>query len=317
MFFGGRIVELRDPSIPSMPCRRPVPMRSAFAIGVLPLVLLLSLMREKPVAASNANNYFCKGCATVMEHVWRNAEPMIQRISSKVTAGSAANATVDIKGLVVDGICKESILADGFDTSNLGGRFSESHHLAYVSTIRDACTQMVDKNAQVIAGAFSGNFPDLADLYTTMYDTCVTQQDLCNAPEEDVANDEISGLDKCESCKSVVGDTVGVLTRSKGSADYLSRKHVWSVLEEECSFIVSRFPKRIGLRLQEACQDLLQDYDEDIVDVLSSADSNPVRTICGKQTARMCRKGKENKWSSFLKSLFHASSDAQATHYEL
>merc|ERR1712146_325171 len=133
-------------------------------------------------------------------------------------------------------------------------------------------------------------------------------------PEEDVASDNISNLDKCESCKSVVADIVGVLTRSKGSADYLSRKHVWSVLEEECSFIVSRFPKRLGLRLQESCQDLLQDYDEDMVDVFSSADPNPVRTICGKQTARMCRKGKDNKWEEFRRSVFHAAS---GSHDEL
>ena len=40
-----------------------------------------------------ANNYFCKGCATVMEHVWRGADPMVSRISSRITAGSQANAT--------------------------------------------------------------------------------------------------------------------------------------------------------------------------------------------------------------------------------
>ena len=33
-----------------------------------------------------------KGCATVMEHVWR-ADPMVSRISSRITAGSQANAT--------------------------------------------------------------------------------------------------------------------------------------------------------------------------------------------------------------------------------
>ena len=55
-----------------------------------------------PAGASNADNYFCRGCATTMEHVWRGADPMVARISSRLTAGAQANASLDIKGLVVD-----------------------------------------------------------------------------------------------------------------------------------------------------------------------------------------------------------------------
>lgn len=270
-----------------------------------------------PAAASNANNYFCRGCATTMEHVWRGAEPMVARISSRMTAGAQANASLDIKGLVVDRICTEAVLQDGFGTSNLGARFEKDHRLRYVGTIRDACTQMVDKNADVISGAFAGNFPDVAGLYDATYATCVTQQDLCDGPEEEEEEAAVAELDQCEGCKSVVADIAGVLTRSKGAPEYLSRKHVWAVLEEECTFIVARFPKRLGLRLQESCQDLLQDYDEDMVDVFASADPNPTRTICGKQTARMCRKGKGNNWKEFRRSLFHAASGAPGAHYDL
>ena len=283
----------------------------------LPLLLAALALCVSPVPASNAGNYFCRGCATTMEHVWRGAEPMVSRISSRITAGKKSEATLDIKGLVVEGICSEAVLQDGFGTSNLGARFEDSHRLRYVETIRDACKQMVDKNAGVISGAFGGNFPDLAGLYDATYKTCVTQQDLCDGEKEEVEEEGAIELDKCEGCKSVVADIAGVLTRSKGAPDYLSRKHVWGVLEEECTFIVSRFPRRLGLRLQESCQDLLQDYDEDMVDVFSSADPNPARTICGKQTARMCRKGKENKWKEFRRSVFHAATGARDEHYEL
>ena len=176
------------------------------------------------------------------------------------------------------------------------------------------------KNADVISEAFAGNFPIVAGLYDATYATCVTRQDLCDgldAEDDETEEAAVSDLDKCEGCKSVVADIAGVLTRSKGAPGYLSRKHVWAVLEEECTFIVARFPKRLGLRLQESCQDLLQDYDEDMVDVFSSADPNPGRTICGKQTARMCRKGKGNKWNEFRRSVFHAASGAPGAHYDL
>ena len=104
---------------------------------------------------------------------------MVSRISSRITAGSQANATLDIKKLVVEGICAESILQDGFGTSNLGARFEKdgSHGLLYVETIRDACAQMVEKNGDVIASAFGGNFPDLAGL--TCYGTKRVSRRIC------------------------------------------------------------------------------------------------------------------------------------------
>ena len=46
----------------------------------------------------------------------------------------------------------------------------------------------------------------------------------------------------------------------------MTRKHIWSVLEDECQHIVFRFQGKVGRRLQNMCENLMDDHDEEMAE---------------------------------------------------
>ena len=284
---------------------------SAAASLLLLCVLLWGGFHHPPAAqASNADNYFCRACATLFEESWHASEPIVAKLRANLAAGHAKNVTVDLKGRVVQKICDQ-------------GRFRPTDRLAYTDRIRDGCAKIVEQNDWVVAEGLSGKeFPDLADLYPRTYWACVEKMDLCDpvplkahAFDPVLFEDKLPGtskLDECERCKAVVADIIGVLSRSKGSPKYRTREHVWSVLEDECVHIVSRFPKHVGLRLQSTCENLLEDYEDELVGFFAGQDGDPFEAICGdpgKLGTRMCRRGVENRpFTKFVRSPYHKDS---------
>merc|ERR1711991_592532 len=111
---------------------------------------------------------------------------------------------------------------------------------------------------------------------------------LCDDDEVDV-----DPKDKCELCLTVVQDIKNVLTRKKAADVYMTRKHVWAVMEDECQHIVFRFQGKTGRRLQSMCEELMDDYEEEIAEALLDG-NNLGKKICGKQAANKCRKRKGN-----------------------
>tara|TARA_B100000795_G_C22681722_1_gene392015 strand:- start:88 stop:810 length:723 start_codon:yes stop_codon:yes gene_type:complete len=220
-----------------------------------------------------------------MEQTWINTLPIIKRFQSSQTAGTSSNATIDIENKVVRQLCG----ANNHEQS----RFHSKHKLHYTEEIQDTCTQLIDKNAKVISQELKGTFPSLSNLYQRTKDLCVTKLDLCDVPNENMF--ESNKHSKCDLCKMVVDDFTDTYTRSKGSTMYLSKTHVWGHFDDACTMIQARYPKSISSRMIDMCENLLDEYEEDIADVFLKRQKNPAKQICGKKGMNVC-KNQQGQW---------------------
>ena len=169
------------------------------------LCLLFSLLTLPFVNAANANNYFCRGCATVIEHTWQNTLPIIQSFSASKTAGSTANTTFDIQNLVVKKLCTTS-----------STKFHVKSSLRYTEEIRDTCAQMVNTNPSIVSGSISGTFPELSKLYERTENVCMNQMDLCSAPSMEQL-EAFKNVNECEMCQIIPQvATMDICIRTKG-----------------------------------------------------------------------------------------------------
>ena len=267
------------------------------------LCLLFSLLTLPFVNAANANNYFCRGCATVIEHTWQNTLPIIQSFSASKTAGSTANTTFDIQNLVVKKLCTTS-----------STKFHVKSSLRYTEEIRDTCAQMVNTNPSIVSGSISGTFPELSKLYERTESVCMNQMDLCSAPSMEQL-EAFKNVNECEMCQIIVDDMTDTLTRCKGSNMYLTKTHVWGHIDDGCSMIQARYPPSISGALQTACDNLFEDYEEEIADAFTSKVDNPAKIICGKMGKGVCKNMKGNwKINPLLKSPFSLQ---QSPNYDL
>ena len=123
---------------------------------MLPLIFLL-LSNAPTIFASNSNNYFCRGCAVIVEQTWQGTMPILSKFQQSQVAGSSTNKTVDIENLVVRTLCGPK--------GKREQRFYPKHDLAYTKEIRDTCNQVIDRNAAVISQGIAGTFPPLSKLY--------------------------------------------------------------------------------------------------------------------------------------------------------
>lgn len=236
------------------------------------------------VTSSLGNNYYCKGCSTLMEETWSAAMPLVARARLGVEGGAQADVTVDIETQVVKHICG----------SRFSNRYQKNHPLTYTVPIRDSCSRITSKNADVVAQGFYGTFPDAYELYLRIAEVCVARMDLCDPPLEGT----FANLNECSRCKIVINDMEGMLTKAKGSAKYLTSRHVWDMLENECQMLPSRYPKASALGLQETCEQLLEDYDSFIAETFKAGDKHPGKKVCGSTGTNMCptKLGEEQKW---------------------
>ena len=228
---------------------------------------------------SNAGGYFCKGCAVVMEHTFLQIVEKMEFLEANTRAGEAKEVTMDFEEEIINSLCDSNLFLD------------------YTREIKDACKQIVDKNSKLVANAFTKPKTDYTYLYDLIQDVCgEDKMNLCDDDEE-----EVNYKDKCELCLTVVSDIKNVLTRKKAADVYMTRKHVWAVLEDECQHIVFRFKGVLGRRLQNMCESLMDDYEEEMAEAL--LDGNHLgKKICGKSGANICKKrkgaweGKNSPW---------------------
>ncbi len=244
---------------------------SASLVVLVVTGVFMLLLPKVSVAKSNADGYFCKGCAVVMEHTFLQVVEKLQFMEANTPAGEQKEVKMHFDKEIIEPLCDSNVFAD------------------YTREIKDACKQIVDKNSNVVATAFVNAKSNYNYLYNKIQDICGEKKmNLCDDDEVDIDYE-----DKCELCLSVVQDIKHVLTRKKAADVYMTRKHVWAVMEDECQHIVFRFKGKIGRRLQNMCEELMDDYEEEIAEAL--LDGNKLgKKICGKQGANKCRKRKGN-----------------------
>lgn len=96
---------------------------------------------------------------------------------------------------------------------------------------------------------------------------------------------------------------------------YLTKTHVWGHFDEGCAMIQARYPPSISGRLQSACDELIEEYEEEIAEAFLSRVDTPSKVICGKRGSGVCRNQQGNwKLKADLKSPFSLQ---QSLNYDL
>lgn len=224
------------------------------------------------VEGSVGNGQFCRGCAVLLEHAADEVRDFARHVSTKVEAGSKKKIKLDVNALIAKPMC------------------SKPYYLGYTSSIKDACKQIIDKNFFVVGEAFRNHGqPSPDDVYGIIDWACRERMDLCDGFQDD----SDYGTDPCHQCLTVVRNVQDLLTRRRDSKDYLSRKHVWGVLEDACPYMEMHHPKPYGFGLRSMCDVLMEDYDEELARVFVQHDPNdslsPGQMICGSSTAALCK----------------------------
>ena len=237
--------------------------------------------------ASNGDNHFCKGCTVTMEHAWHEIDELLADFQTHVTAGVQQNVTIDIDGRVAKHLCDRPYWKD------------------YTQEIKDGCAQIIDKNSFIIREAFHGDKATPSMMYDKIRFACVERQDLCDPLTPELARERYGAkrMGACDECLTVVRGVHDVLLRKKGSPGYLSRKHVWAALEDACTLVLAHHPPPHAARLQERCEQLMEEYDEDMADAFANYDfedaTAPARAICGRAAAGLC-KNRQGDWAGVM-----------------
>ena len=141
-------------------------------------------------------------------------------------------------------------------------------------------------------------------IYDKISYACAERMDLCDRPTEADIEERYAAsngrMAPCDECLTVVREVQDVLVRKKsGSRYYLSRKHVWAVLEDACTLVLAHHPPPHAARLQERCEQLMEEFDEDMADAFANYGfddpSAPARAICGRAAAGLC-KNRQGDW---------------------
>ena len=182
---------------------------------------------------------------------------------------------------------------------------SSAYHIQFPNHAhtQEACKMLSKDNAIPISYIFTGEPPSASLAYKRTVELCVNKLDVC---EEDTNLAEtfqkISRKDRnCWLCHVISRDFVSTLQRYRT----VDRKVVFRALDDLCSRIAIRYPKRLGLKLevtgfvslrlrplihnthnkQEKCDELVED-DDKLSDIADCDSWRTHRRTCPIVTAR-------------------------------
>jgi hypothetical protein len=256
---------------------------------------LLILLPNSVYAESNADNYFCRACGVVMEHMHRTLTAETEKLRARVTAGSTESVKIDTPSMA-RALCDDNT-------------FKKKHD----DFIVEGCKEIVDKNADLLADIFAGEPPTPSTTYARTVDACITKMNLC-----DERTLPTKPLDRCEACLAVVQDIHDVVLRRKGKRSYKTRKHIGDLLDEECTDIALRHPPAIVPSMQEACEDLVSDFEKQVIQsfTYTGPAHDPARMLCGSGGLGVC-KGRKGVWTGVRSPFAYVPEHAKEEHDEL
>ena len=219
-----------------------------------------------------------------MERTYAALAEQTSFVQDHITAGVSEEVTFDLLRLARDACSPHD--------------FRSSHEEA----IATRCDDILDKNAHVVSSSFRGTAPTPESMYERTLGVCAETMDLCDAPTDAPP----AASNKCEACLAVVQDVMDVLGRGRGTATYLSKKHVWGVLDDVCASLPLRHPSDGGwaAAMQHVCDDILDTVEDDVAEALLDGRS-PARAACGSDGLALC-KGRKGDWTAAWRSPFHA-----------
>jgi hypothetical protein len=205
---------------------------------------------------------------------------------------------------IIESMCRREEFRDLYHKDIRVRVFISTDNLFLLHThthTQDVCQMLSKDNAIPIAFLFTGKAPSPSLAYLRTREMCVGKLDVC---EEDTTLEETYEKiprkhRKCWLCHVIARDFVGTLQRYHT----VDRKVSFRVLDELCSRIAIRYPKRVGLKLevttsltlifrtiflpdliciytcshnQEMCDEITEDDDKlsDIVDVVIARQHN-------------------------------------------
>lgn len=142
--------------------------------------------------------------------------------------------------------------------------------------------QREDKTLSAFAKHFSGEAPSDSNVFLRKGLICGELRKECRTLEVRYGDVKAVGpggrsapapgaLTKCNICSMYVSDVwAGLRRKSRHTSDFLSAGHVERVLENSCNTVRRNFPSHVARQLEHACEDLLLDYDSDLLHVFTS-----------------------------------------------
>jgi hypothetical protein len=247
-------------------------------------------------AGSNADNYFCRACGVVMEHMHAKILEETDRRALRTGAGLEETMTVDTPTMAKE-ICDNPAFVKKYDTF-----------------IVEGCKEIVGKNADVIASLFGGSPPTPETTYARTLVACIDKMNLCDARELPDAP-----YNQCEACLAVVQDMNDVLLRRKGQKGYKTRKHVADMLDDECQTLGLRHPPAVVKGMEKTCDKLVSEYEDQIKMVFTYQGPHgeqPGRALCGSGGLGVCQ-GRKGIWKGTRSPFAYVPEYAKAEHDEL
>lgn len=224
------------------------------------------------------------------------------------------------------GQAKKSMHVDGdMESALLQSLCKGAAYLPYADHIKKGCADLLNANGTHILRVFSGGKLRAEDTVNRKHTICAEMMQVCPVvkPPKKVS--------KCRACAEAMQDLHFLLRRSinllwskttdgpnghsspalrdaKGIQHRFSRKHIIIEIQELCYDMENRHPPAVAAEVQEVCEQLVEDYQEDIVkyfapyqqgSAIGHQHPNPARAVCV-ESAKMC---KPNQFDKFYESL--------------
>ena len=106
-------------------------------------------------------------------------------------------------------------------------------------------------------------------------------------------------MTRCGVCRAVAHDIYGVVRRQREHQRYRSREHIHPLLDEVCTDMQFRHPRKVGERMMESCADLLADYESEVAETLMGGLDEEFKpgmleeAFCGSEMSGQCRSFKK------------------------
>jgi hypothetical protein len=114
--------------------------------------------------------------------------------------------------------------------------------------------------------------------------------------------------DRCAQCKSLASDINDIMNRKSEWSKYRSRAHAGNVVEATCIDLPMRFSWPAARKLQAFCDDMVEEYEDEIITAAVSAatETEMIAQTCGTIT-KSCSKKELMDVESIWRSPFHAT----------
>ena len=235
--------------------------------AVRPRGVILTERALRMITLEQRQEVMCETCHTIAEALHQGIDAEVRRLARNIPIGDSQTVYIEYRKMIQT-VCEEA-------------EVMRASSLPMVA----ACKDFVAKDGEIMVEAFSSfGQPARGLLRNATESTCRKETNACARDGQNVGARIIPHyhheLSKCELCSVVVRDVNRVARRRNlGNKDALTLKERRAALSEAldtvCTMLIARhstplWPSSSENRLTTACDDLVDDNEDDIIDALAA-----------------------------------------------